>query len=179
MALSLMATYVTFKEVWTTHTKNFYVNPYWTVTQFLESIRPLIKNEFRMNYFEIVEAGQHIPGTPSEEAPAVTESEIIMSHKWGYDLRVSFYVRRKNYDYSELRRQSFYRNIGLHEDNNGSVNPIIINSPIVEECPICFENIPFINNRNNFGCSHNICNNCYVNCQISNHNRCPICRHAL
>ena len=76
MSLSLMATQVTFTEVWTTHSKRFYVNPYWTVSQFLESMAPLIKYEFKTNDFEIVEKGQIIKGIPSEEAPAVTNSEI-------------------------------------------------------------------------------------------------------
>jgi hypothetical protein len=78
MSLSLMATQVTFTEVWTTHTKQFYVNPYWTITQFLESIRTLIKNEFKTEFYEIVEAGQHIPGIASEDAPAIINSQILI-----------------------------------------------------------------------------------------------------
>ena len=82
MSLSLMATQVTFTEVWTTHTKQFYVNPYWTITQFLESIRTLIKNEFKTEFYEIVEAGQHIPGIASEDAPAIINSQILIDLIW-------------------------------------------------------------------------------------------------
>jgi len=179
MALSLLATQVTFTEVWTTHTKQFYVNPYWTITQFLESMRPLIKNEFKTNNYEIVEAGQHIRGISAEDAPAITNSNILMRNKWGYDLRVSFYIRRKNFDYSNLRQSSINKNILALEHINSSLNPIIINYPILEECPICLETIQFINNMNNFGCTHNICNKCYVNCKMLNHTKCPICRHEF
>jgi len=179
MALSLLATQVEFKEVWTNHIKQFYVNPYWTVTQFLESISPLIKTEFNTDLYDIVETGQIIQGIPSEDAPAVLNSNIQIRNKWGYDLSVSFYVRRKNYDYSKLRQLTINKNIDKLKDNNASINPMIINFPIVEECPICLDNIQFINNMNNFKCNHNICNNCYVNYQMRNYNKCPICRQKL
>jgi len=174
-----MATQVTFTEVWTTHTKQFYVNPYWTITQFLESVRPLIKNEFNTNNFEIVETGQIIKGVVEEEAPAITSSEIKMRYKWGYDLNVSFYVRRKDYDYSKLRQLTVYKKIEALTDYNTSINPMIINFSIVEDCPICFEDMQFINNMNNFGCTHNICNYCYIKYLMLNYNNCPICRHEL
>jgi hypothetical protein len=175
--MSLMAIQVIFTEVWTTHSRKIYVNPYWTVTQFLESIKPLIKNEFYTNDFEIVETGQIIKGIASEEAPAVRNSEIKIRDKWGYNLDISFYVRRKKYDYSKLRKLSINKNIDELKDINTPINPMIINFPIVEECPICFENMQFINNINNFSCTHHICNNCYVNYKILNYNRCPICRN--
>jgi len=174
-----MATQVTFTEVWTSHTKQFYVNPYWTVTQFLESVSPLIKIEFNTIDFEIVETGQIIKGIVEEEAPAITNSDIKIRYKWGYDLDVSFYVRRKNYDYSKLRQSRINIKIDILTYNNTSINPMIINFPIVEDCPICFENIQFINNINNFGCTHNICNKCYINYLMFNYNYCPICRHEL
>lgn len=177
--MSLLAAPVIFKEIWTTHTKRFYVNPYWTITQFLQSIRPLINYEFKTNNFEIVEAGQYIYGIPAEEAPGITNSEIKMRNRWGYDLQVSFYVRRRNYDYSKLRQLYINKNIDAHKAINTSINPLILNSQILIECPICFENIQFFNIMNNFGCTHNICNNCFVNCQILNYNKCPICRHKL
>jgi hypothetical protein len=177
--MSLMAIKVTFTEVWTTHSKQFFINPYWTVTQFLESIKPLIKNEFYTNDFEIVETGQIIKGIASEEAPAITNSEIKIRNKWGYNLDISFYVRRKNYDYSKLRQLSMNITIDALKDINTPINPMIINFPIVDDCIICFENMQFINNINNFGCIHNICNNCYVNYRILNYNNCPICRRPF
>ena len=179
MTLSLMATQVIFKEVWTNHTRIFNVNPYWTVTQFLDSMRPLIKNEFNINNFEIVEAGQYIPGIPSEEAPSLIASDIIIRNKWGPKLSVSFYIRRKNYNYLQLRELSIRQNIIGYGETNISTNPILMNLETIEECPICLENIQFINNRNNFGCSHNICNECYINCQVRNYTSCPICRNEM
>jgi len=177
--MSLMSIKVTFTEVWTTHSKEFYLNPYWTVTQFLESIKPLIKYEFGTNNFEIVETGQIIKGKSPEEAPAVTNSEIKIRNKWGFNLEISFYVRRKNYDYSKLRQSCVNMNIDELKNINTPTNPMIINFPILEECPICYENMQYINNINNFGCAHNICNNCYVNYKILNYNNCPICRNEL
>jgi hypothetical protein len=174
-----MSIQVTFTEVWTTHSKKIYINPYWSVTQFLESIKPLIKNEFYTNDFEIIETRQIIKGIASEEAPAITNSEIQIRDKWGYNLDISFYVRRKKYDYSKLRQLSINKIIDELKDMNTPINPMITNFPIVEECPICFENMKFINNANNFGCTHNICNNCYVNYQILNYTNCPICRNEL
>ena len=90
MTLSLMATQVIFKEVWTNHTRIFNVNPYWTVTQFLDSMRPLIKNEFNINNFEIVEAGQYIPGIPSEEAPSLVASDIIIRNNANLSKNIKF-----------------------------------------------------------------------------------------
>ena len=177
--MSLMATQVTFTEVWTTHSTQLYVNPYWTVTQFLQSVNPLIKIKFYTNDFEIVEKGQISKGVASEEGPALTNSDIQIRNKWGYDLDISFYVRRKNYDYSKLRQLNMNTTIDKLKDSNTPTNPMIINFPIVEECPICFENMRFINNTNNFGCAHNICNNCYVNYKMLNYNNCPICRNEL
>jgi hypothetical protein len=177
--MSLITIQVTFTEVWTTHSKQFHINPYWTVTQFLESINPLIKHEFHTNNFEIVKTGQIIKGKASEDAPAITNSEIKIGNKWGYDLDVSFFIRRKNYDYSKLRQVSINTHIEQLKCMNTPTNPMLINFPIIEECPICFETMQFLHNINIFGCTHNICNHCYVNYTMLNNNNCPVCRNPL
>jgi len=174
-----MSIQVTFTEVWTTHSKKFFVNPYWTVTQFLESVKPLIQMEFYTNDFDIIETGQIIKGMASEEAPAITNSEIKMRNKWGYELDVSFYIRRKKYDYSKLRQLSIHKHINELKERNTPTNPMITNFPIAEDCPICYENMQFIHNVNNFGCAHPICNNCYANYKILNYSNCPICRNEF
>ena len=171
-----MSIHVTFTEVWTTHSKQIYVNPYWTVTQFLESVSPLIKHEFYTNDFEIVETGQHIKGISSEEAPAVTNSEIQLRNRWGYNLDVSFYVRRTKYDYSKLRQVTMNQHIDELAHRNTPINPMILHFPVTEECPICFETMQFINNTNHFGCTHPICNRCYVHYTMLHYRNCPVCR---
>jgi len=161
--MSLQSIPVTFKEVWTTNTRQFHVNPHWTVTQFIQSVKPHLAREFNANNFDIVETGQNLPGIPSEDGQALQYSDIKLKHKWGYNLNVSFYVRRRNYNYPEL--QNYY--LSSNTNNTDTTNNTIV------ECPICFETS---NLASRYGCSHGICNACFHRCRQENYIVCPVCR---
>jgi len=69
---------INFKEVWTTHIYELIVNPYWTMIEFIENISPYISREFGTTDFDIVETGKNIHGFPSEEAPAIELSNMLL-----------------------------------------------------------------------------------------------------
>jgi hypothetical protein len=158
--MSALSRQVNFKEVWTTNICQLQIDPYWTMTQFIESIKSDISRAFNSNDFEIVEAGQYTPGIPSEAAPALQITDMILKDKWKEDLSVSFYVRRRNFDYPQLQNLNIRRNINT-------------SSRLVGDCPICLETLQLIS-RN--GCSHSVCSDCHRRCQQVNYNICPLCR---
>jgi hypothetical protein len=165
--MSLQSKPVTFKEVWSTNTRTLHINPHWTITQFIETIRQPISSEFYVNDFEIVETGQDLLGIPAEDAPCLEKSDIKLKQKWGPELNVSFYVRRKNHIYPEL--QNYYLRLnGINVRND-------VNNPLRQtECPVCFEITALVNR---YSCSHGICNMCFHRCRESNFTNCPLCRY--
>ena len=155
---------VTFKEVYSSNTRSFDVNPDWTMTQFIDSVKPHICREFNVqeDNLEIVEAGQYSPGTRPEAAAPLTQNlTITMKHKWGPKLNVAFYIRRKDYSYPET-------NINLIRQPVTSPVTYVINN-----CPVCLENV-YVSYRHT--CYHFICDRCHINCLSSNYTICPICR---
>lgn len=147
--LSLLSIPVTFKEVYTTNTRNFHVNPNWSVTQFMDSVLPHLSTEFNLSLdvIEIVEAGQKL----KESAPALVKTPTMLKEKWGEKLFVSFYIRKKNFVY-----------------------PITVNQT-VDECPVCLEIVRVFTRHE---CSHKICDNCHNRCQQVRYTVCPLCRHV-
>jgi hypothetical protein len=170
--MSLTSLPVSFKEIYTSNIRVFNVNPSWTIIQFVETIRPHIERDFNCHDFDIVETGQDLPGIPAEAGRPLELSNIRLKNKWGNDLRIAFYIRRHNYDYTELRNLNSINNI-RQDIPNTEINPIIINSYSVTDCPICLENVLTLTRHR---CSHGICNNCYYRCQQIGHTICPICR---
>lgn len=160
--MSIQSRPINFKEVFTTNIRQLHINPHWTMIQFVESIKPHISREFNTNDFEIVEAGQYTPGIPAEAAPALQITDIRLKDKWKEDLKVSFYVRRRNFDYPQLQNLNTRRNINTTAIQTG-------------ECPICLETVRLIS-RN--GCSHSVCSDCHRRCQQVNYTICPLCRHS-
>ena len=148
---------VNFKEVWTSHIYQLVIDPRWTITQFIEHISPHISREFGTNDFDIVETGQNKDGIPSEEAPGIELSNIILKDKWSEKLNVSFYVRRKNIVNTPL------------QNTNISVNPNLI-----QECPVCLDLRHLIGR---VGCLHRVCADCNNMCLSLNYTICPVCRH--
>jgi hypothetical protein len=159
--MSALSRQVNFKEVWTTNICQLQIDPYWTMPQFIESIKSDISRAFNTTDFEIVEAGQYTPGIPSEAAPALQVTDMRLKDKWKEDLNVSFYVRRRNFDYPQLQNLNTQRNINT-------------SSRVVDECPVCLETVQLIS-RN--GCSHSVCSDCHRRCQQVNYTICPLCRH--
>ena len=140
---------VNFKEVWTTNVRTLYVNPEWTVEQFINNIKLKILCEFNISHlYDIIETGQAL----AENAPALQCSNIKLKDKWNDNLDVSFYVRKTPYT------QEYIYVLDCQPD----------------ECPVCLETVQLISRH---GCSHRICANCNEQCQQVNYTICPVCRH--
>jgi hypothetical protein len=167
--LSLISIPVNFKEVFTTDIRQLHLNPNWTVAQMIETVRPIIEQEFNceQQYFDIVATGQDAPGIPAEAGFPLQKSNTKIKDMWGNELHIAFYIRRKNVVYPQL--QNLNRNLQSDPD----VNPIITQSAILHECPICYQLVPMINR---YRCTHQICTECYYRCLNTNNNTCPLCR---
>jgi len=167
--MSLHSIRVNFKEVFTTNVRNLYINPFWTVRQFLETVKPIISQEFncQQKHIEIIETGQDLPGIPAEAGLPLVISDIPIRQKWGQNLNIAFYIRRKNHVYPQLENLNNNRYI------DPEVNPIITNSTTTNSCPVCLETVSLLNR---YRCSHLICTNCYYCCLNNEHIVCPICR---
>ena len=164
--LSILSVPVTFKEVYGSNSRSFHVNPNWTMTQFIDSVKPHICREFNVqeDNLEIVEAGQSAPGIRDEAAPALTQdSTIKMKHKWGTKLKVAFYIRRKDYLYPEAN---------LNLIRQPSTSPVTYT---IDDCPVCFESVALTSRHT---CSHTICDICHQHCLSVNYTICPICRQV-
>jgi hypothetical protein len=165
--MSLQSKPVLFKEVWTNNVRQFHVNPYWTVTQFIESVRPHLAREFNTQDFDIVESGQNVHNIVSETAPALEYSNVKIHHKWGKNLNVSFYIRKNDANNQSINTQE---EVEEENQNQEEENPLLM-----DECPICYENIMLLRM---YECEHRICKYCFKKCNIINYNICPICRNG-
>ena len=160
-----MSLTITFKEVFTTNICNFQVNSNWTIAEFIQTIEPHICREFNIakENLEIIEAGQYTPGIPPEAASPLIQDSSIIKDKWGTKLEISFYVRRKDYQYPEL-------NLNLIRQT--STRPI---TSVIDDCPVCLETTSLYSRHT---CSHNICDNCHRHCLSVSYTICPICRQV-
>lgn len=167
--LSLTSIPIYFKEVFTTNRRSLHINPYWTVSQFLDSVKPILEIEFHCDRdnLEIVASGQDAPGIPAEAGFPLQPSDEVLKQKWGNNLHVAFYVRRKNFRYPQLQ------NLNNNLQFDGDVNPIITNSIIEQQCPVCLDTVQMINR---YRCRHQICTNCFYRCLNTNNVVCPLCR---
>ena len=162
--LGLRTRTINFKEVFTVRTSQYQINPFFTVTEMLESLRPSLAVQFDINSddIEIVESGQYMDGYLAEEAPGLVQSNRRLCDIWGEDLRnVSFYVRKKNFIYPQIETRRRER-----EEN-------IERQAYMGDCPICLESTR-ISRR--YRCSHGLCSTCYGRCQLALINCCSLCR---
>jgi len=179
--MSLTGISVAFKEVFTNDVRWYPLKPSWSVRQMVETLRPHLARDFNTNEFDIVETGQDLPGIPAEAGQPLELSNITLKNKWGKDLRISFYIRRRNYSYFELQNLNLPRQIDTESNDieMTTINPIITNSITVTECPICLENVPTFTR---YRCAHGVCNDCYYRWQyasetnIGNVPTCAYCR---
>jgi hypothetical protein len=165
--LGLQSIPINFKEVFTTRILQFHVNPFHTVTQFIESIRPALSAHFNINQndVEIIEGGQYINGNLAEAAPGLLPENRRLRDIWGPELRyLSFYVRRKNHLYPQLENNR--REIEANQINTENI-------PFTEECPICLDSTTLIRR---YTCTHGLCSTCYGRCQTASINTCSLCR---
>ena len=146
---------ITFKEVFTSSIRNLFINPFWTVSQFIQTVSPILATSFSIadNDLEIVLAGQYINNIPPEAAPKLMPSSNTLASLWGENLNgIAFYVRKK---YTEMQD-----------------NPMMETSE--SECPICLETGLGCSSR--YLCQHFVCNGCYYRCRQVEFNICPLCR---
>ena len=154
--LSILSVPVTFKEVYTSNVRNFHINPNWTITEFIQTIRPFLCRAFHINQnvLEIIESGQYNLGINPEAAPSlILDDTTKLKYKWGAKLDVSFYIRKKDFAYPQLNLSA--------------------TSSIIAECPVCFETVSL---HSRYGCSHGICDTCHEQCESVSYRICPLCR---
>jgi hypothetical protein len=164
--IGLRSRQISFKEVFTTSILNLYVNPFHTVTQFIETARPLLSSQFGINQneIEIIESGQYVNGIRPESAPSLVPESRRLCDIWGPELKyLSFYVRRKNFQYPELEN-----NRTVRESNQVHVGELQLG-----ECPICLDSTSLIRR---YHCIHGVCSTCYRRCQTASINTCSLCR---
>jgi len=163
---------VNFKEVFTVRTLQFHINPFITVNQLINNLRPELATQFRINEdeIEIVESGQYYPDRLSEEAPGLVPSNTKLCHIWGENLQnLAFYVRRKNYVYPQFQVNRRQRQIASSSSETYS------QTTFTGECPICLESCSL---TRRYICSHGICNPCYQRCQSESFTVCSLCRSS-
>ena len=95
---------VAFKEVYTTNVRNLIINPNWTITQFIQIVTPYICAEFNIHPddLELISTGKYTPGIRPEAEAHLTQDDTLMKDKWGNQLEVSFYVRRKDFEHPQF-----------------------------------------------------------------------------
>jgi len=152
---------VNFKEVFGTQIHECTVNPYWTVREFIENVRPILSELFGINQrdLEIIVPEEDLQGMPAEMGPELTESDIVLANTWGRKLEyVSCYVRRKNYVYRQI--ENLMRRQQENQDQ-------------ARECPVCYGEQELVTR---YVCRHSICLSCYDMCCNAGHMTCPMCR---
>jgi hypothetical protein len=161
---------VNFKEAFSTTISQVEINPLLTITEFIETTRPVLATIFNINEneIEIVEAGQHKNGNLSEEAPSLVPSSRRLYEIWGQELtNVAFYVRRKNFMYPEIER---YR---IQREMNEFVTHNVQSEQHIDNCPICYETTSL---HRRYSCIHGVCATCFDRCQLSSIRVCSLCR---
>jgi hypothetical protein len=155
---------VNFKEVFGTEIYECIVNPYWTVTEFIENVRPMLSQHFRINQndIDIIVPEEDLRGMPAEMGEALIESNTVLATTWGQNLEyVSCYVRRKNFRYRQIDEIMRQRRQRQQEQE-------------MYECPICYETQRTLVSM--YVCSHTICSQCHDGCYNSGCMTCPLCR---
>ncbi len=154
--MSLLSIPVEFKEVFKREVRHLYLNPSWTTQQMLETVVPIIAEQLAIqeDEVEIIEVRTDI--NPAESGPAITKTQTKLKDLWTSELRVAFYVRKKNGLYPEL-------NLNVIRRGNG----------LTGECPVCMESrMLYLRHI----CDHRLCTNCYNRCENNGYHICPLCR---
>lgn len=156
MTASLLSIQVKFTLLYSDNSRYIHINPHWTIKQMYESIKPIIKQIFQIDDFILIEQGRNIDSLffPKEAQLHINKNNQKIKELWTDKLNVSFYVKNLNAIYPQLVEQN-----------------ILFQNSI--SCPICFETC-YLCNR--YGCSHYLCDQCYVKC--SKQYGCPICRQC-
>ena len=144
---------ITVKLVYTQRVHTYQVDPNWLLSDFWNMMKTILIQDFEIEEFELVEAGQNTNNGIAEEGVAFNKNENIrLREKYGPTINVSFYIR-------PIRRESPQQSR-------------------LEECVICYENTIHSNNcyRYRYRCNHPICSTCIRECNQHSIDCCPICR---
>lgn len=159
--------------------------PNWTLTEFIEKVKYEVQSG-RYDFlddirdFVIIPTGQNTVNA-EDGKPLENNDNIILSKKFYGDLNtVAFYIKpisgsiRNNEIIQDYQMLQFprYRNVYISD----YCLPIrYYDIPI--NCCICLENkIKYFGLS---GCSHDICNECYIHCFNTMNLRCPLCREGI
>ena len=140
-----------FKLVFTVYSRQYLINPSWTITQFIEIMRPVICRDFNLENCEFVDTIQQC--IPTENGVALMyQNNVMMTSKYGDNLNVAFYIRPINAPHIE----------------EAPVNDTHL------RCVICLTN-----QRNIlFNPCRHVC--CCSDCGLSSSiQTCPMCRQSL
>jgi len=160
-----------FKIVFTSNSHQYLINPQWTVTQFIEIMRPVVCRDFNLENCEFVDTiQQHIPleravaegagerGNSVDVSRRISENgaaliyqnNVTLASKYGDDLNVAFYIRPISIQLIEI------------PENDTQLR-----------CVICMTR-----QRNMlFNPCRHIC--CCSECAYNNIHECPICRQVI
>lgn len=150
-----MSVLVSFKEVYKTRVLELPLDPEMTVAELLEFVSNDLSVHFGINNhdMQLVACGQVL----AEAGHALMPSPQKLRDIWGEQLRhLSFYVRRKNYEYNHQLQNHFFA--PRIEDN---------------ECPVCFTVAEL---SRPYACTHGICAQCYHGCRMASIITCCLCR---
>jgi len=101
---------------------------------------------------------------------------IFIKYNSGYDMNIQFNTQSSQTVYSEFNTNGtvpFYIHIQTHESYLKMI------SFLLQECPICLNQISNARFISPFRCGHSICNDCYQRCRQTNHNSCCYCREII
>lgn len=167
--LGLLSRPVLFKAVFSSKTMHCQINPFITIEQLIDTLRPHLSTQFGINQneFELVVADQYELGIPPENALRLEPSNDKLCLRWGENLEgLTFYVRRRNYVYPQV--DTYFRDI-----SNRATSSNIKDSTFLGDCPICLETTTLMKR---YKCVHGVCSSCYDRCQESSITICSLCR---
>ena len=153
-----------FKLAYTSNTRTYDINLSHTTAVLYDRLKTLVQNDFGLNSFDIVIAGQD----QAERAQSIPKNTIIFRHILNNNINRAFYIRNGQTSDIQLP-QSDSESIQIDQSENSECY----------ECPVCTISSTETQLYTHYSCSHQICDNCYSNWRQTNyhnHNRCPICR---
>jgi hypothetical protein len=144
---------ITFKEVFTCNSREYLLNPEWSLEELYRNIGPQISNDYGINQndLELIDTCNSyviFKGLPVETYPALPKTNTLLKELWGSEMKyLAMYIRKRD---NTLPREE-------------------------GRCMVCLENQilePY------YQCSHRMCCLCYSNCLLNNRRTCPVCRNA-
>ena len=144
---------ITFKEVYTSNTREYSISSDWTLEELYRNVGPQISTDFGINQNEIdlvdtCNSYITFAGLPVETYPALPRTNAtFIKDLCGVNMEhLAMYIRKSN---NIIREQG--------------------------QCMVCLEDKilePY------YTCGHKMCAQCYSNCLLCNRKFCPMCRNT-